>query len=539
MVLVGPNNSGKSSIFYFQEEDGIRDSNLTMKILSDIRFILPKSDTGIDELLNEFKTEKIPKDIHLEENELCLAIPDTLGQGNNPEIHKINKTEFVHRVKINDPGWLRDVGFLKHYSIFLDGRTRFTLIDNKPRGDLKLAPSNPLSKLYMDDKLCNELDKIVMREFEWHFYLDPTLPNGILSPCLSKNNFQNRRSLNDDAIDFFKKCIELKNFGDGIQVYVGLLIAVLSLPHKFILLDEPEAFLHPPKARTLGSHVTAITKKRDSSLIVSTHSPDFLLGCLDESKKITIIRLTYDGVNGTTRQLSSSEVEVFTTDPLLRSVDTISSLFHSSAIISESDRDRVFYTEINRRMKEKSNEIEDAIFLNSQGKHTIHRIFGPLRKIGVPAAAIYDLDVVKYEELKNENSTLWQKILETANVSKEEIARLEKERAELETCLKTASTSSFNAFTRNGIESLSGSAKDSANKLLDELKKYGIFIIPIGNIESWSDKLVGNSFEKTIWLVNVLQELEKVNPQPSDEGIWKFLTDIKKWIINHERLGMN
>jgi len=369
--------------------------------------------------------------------------------------------------------------------------------------------------------------------------MDPTPSEGKLRIILNQNDFAERRSLDDNAINFFKSCKMINEFRDGLQVYVGLLISVISLRHKIILLDEPEAFLHPPKARTLGRYMTTLAADREGSLIVSTHSPDFLLGCLDESTKITISRLTYNGNNGTTHRLDSDEIKTLTTDPLLRSSETISALFHSSSIISEADKDRVFYAEINRRLSDKKYGIDDVQFLNSQGKHTIHRIFGPLRKIGIPTAAIYDLDVIKYEELKKEKTTLWRKIMECAHVPGAEQISLDSQRQNLQRILVQRKNEFLDPFKKQGISILTGNEKTAAKKFLKEATKYGIFIVPTGDVESWSQNLLNQSFEKGIWLVNVLEALEDKHPELDGTEIKEFFKGIKTWIENPNRLGVS
>jgi predicted ATPase len=43
---------------------------------------------------------------------------------------------------------------------------------------------------------------------------------------------------------------------DGVQAFVGIVCAVLWGDYRAILIDEPEAFLHPPLARKLGRQLT-------------------------------------------------------------------------------------------------------------------------------------------------------------------------------------------------------------------------------------------------------------------------------------------
>jgi len=49
----------------------------------------------------------------------------------------------------------------------------------------------------------------------------------------------------------------------------------------------------------------------------------------------------------------------------------------------ERNSDKVFYSEINRRLILNKKGIIDTIILNAQNKQIIHRIAGPLRNIGI------------------------------------------------------------------------------------------------------------------------------------------------------------
>jgi hypothetical protein len=83
-------------------------------------------------------------------------------------------------------------------------------------------------------------------------------------------------------------------------------------------------------------------------------------------------------------------------NPLLRSTGLLSALFHESVVVSESDADRSFYQEVNERLNLfEGSGSNSCLFLNAQNKQTIGRLVSPLRKLGIPAAAIVDLDIIK------------------------------------------------------------------------------------------------------------------------------------------------
>ncbi|MGZ3471666.1 MAG: AAA family ATPase [Isosphaeraceae bacterium] len=48
---------------------------------------------------------------------------------------------------------------------------------------------------------------------------------------------------------------QLDEQGDGIRSFVGIVVALLILNRGLFLIDEPEAFLHPPQAYRIGAFI--------------------------------------------------------------------------------------------------------------------------------------------------------------------------------------------------------------------------------------------------------------------------------------------
>lgn len=506
--------------------------------MSKINLELPVNTTEIDALINIYKID--PPANHIVPNDsIYVRIPNIEeGTFNN---YQFNILEFRNNVVNHNLEFLVANNVLRANTLNLGARTRFNIISTVPMGDLKSGPTNILSTLFHNDKVREDLREIIHNEFGLYSYLDPT-SNGNLSFVLSKDLKQNEKSLDKENIEFFKKSVSINQFGDGIQAYVGILLAVMTLPSSIILIDEPEAFLHPPTAHALGRHLTDLSIERNSSLIVATHSPEFVLGCLERDQNITLVRLTYDNTIGTAKQLRYEDVRKFITDPLLRSANTLSAMFHKSAVVTEADQDRVFYSHINQILLDENKGISDVVFLNAQNKHTIHRMVGPLRKIGIPAAAIYDLDVIKKQDMKNENTTLWFKILTTLNVPKADFQDLDSKRETLEYDLKEINNSKKagepDAFKKISYYTLKNDVTKRLEDVIDTVKKYGIFIVPVGELEQWLLNLDIVKDQKGIWLVEMLDAIQEKNPDVKEDKIGKFIMDINTWISNSDRDGM-
>src|SRR6201999_149428 len=199
---------------------------------------------------------------------------------------------------------------------------------------------------------------------------------------------------NAAARAFHGRAIHIKDTSDGVQAFVGILCAVLSGDYRAILIDEPEAFLHPPLARKLGYQLTTALKE-GGTLMASTHSPDFLMGCLQASPNVRVVRLEYSNGKSKGKIIDSSALTQLFKKPLMRSANVVSALFHDGVVATESDNDRVFYGEVYHRLAEQAKGYPSVLFVNAQNKQTIQDIIGPLRKFGIPAAAIVDIDILK------------------------------------------------------------------------------------------------------------------------------------------------
>jgi ABC-type uncharacterized transport system YnjBCD ATPase subunit len=207
------------------------------------------------------------------------------------------------------------------YTVRLDGRTRFLLADDKPTGDLQSHPQNHLWALFRDDHAREEVRRLTAEAFDLHFTIDPTAMQTFrirmaTRPPRSKAEEQ---ALDQAAREFHAAATPINRLSDGVQAFVGLVSAILSLPHRVILVDEPEAFLHPALARRLGANLTRLSHEREASLMVATHSADFLIGCIETADDASVVRLTFEGGSATARALNATDLRTLFRDPLLRS----------------------------------------------------------------------------------------------------------------------------------------------------------------------------------------------------------------------------
>jgi hypothetical protein len=315
-----------------------------------------------------------------------------------------------------------------------------------------------------------------------------------------------------------------------------MIVALLSLPLRLILIDEPEAFLHPPLARRLGGAISEIARDRDARVITATHSAEFLRGCVESPAPTSIVRLTYERQTGeaTARSLSTSELRPLMAEPLLRSTRALEGLFHRAVVVGESDADRAFYDEINRRLVAAGRGVAEAQFVNAQNWSTEARVIGPLRRLGVPAAGVLDLDT-----LWNSKSE-WRALYRAVGLRDGEAARLSLEAKQASLARDSAERATCKS---RGIGGLPKTKRRGIRELVAELAEYGLFVVTVGELESWLPSLGVPASPKHEWIVTMLLSLG-TDPDKSDYvrpgrgGVWRFIDAIERWVADPARKGM-
>src|SRR5262245_60041392 len=123
----------------------------------------------------------------------------------------------------------------------------FALSAPKPSKDLQARPPrNHLIAFFNDDRARERVRSFTDKAFGLHFVIDPTTLTKLRIRMSERKPVDTleEQSLNQRSRDFHAAAKLISEFSDGIQAFTGLVSAVVSLPHRILLLDEPEAFLH-------------------------------------------------------------------------------------------------------------------------------------------------------------------------------------------------------------------------------------------------------------------------------------------------------
>jgi hypothetical protein len=234
--------------------------------------------------------------------------------------------------------------------------------------------------------------------------------------------------------------------------------------------------------------------------------------------------------------LHSNDIKELSTDPIFRSTDSLSTLFHNSGIICEAEKDKVFYQSINHKLLSKNVVIRDNIFLNVNGKDGISKLLKPLRKTGIPIACIYDFDVIRTDKKNKERTRiLWKNIVSACNIDEITSKEVEQQRQDISEKLSNCN-SSIDIFKNFNRDLVSSSLLYSIDSFLDKLSEYGIFIVPTGDLESWIP-----SSKDSQWFQMALNWIETNDIQMDSNylSVWSFMQKIKKWIKDQCRKGMS
>jgi hypothetical protein len=536
-VFVGPNNSGKS--LALRELESLIESG-DPSLLHIVRSILPRLPDA-DTVERMVRSREVEGDALPDGSVRVLRLSardDGVGKratdvSEPPREHVVDLAALRAAVEQDTLGGeefrrvCRD--FLSLFALRLDGQTRLALTQPRPAGG---QHANHLAVLFRDHAARERIREITADALGLHFTIDPTgAPH--LRIRMSERpplDLDEEQALDGRARAFHGRAHDIAGLSDGVRAFTGLTAAVMSADYRLMLVDEPEAFLHPPLIRKLGKRLTELAAERGANLLASTHSPEFVMGCIQSGKRVNIVRLTWRDGLATARLLSADKLETMMRDPLLRSTGVLGALFHEGAIVCEADADRVFYAEINERLLgARAGGADGCVFLNAQNKQTIRRIVRPLREMGVPAVALVDLDILKGKDD-------FRELMRAVFVPSVFWEPWEERRKRLHQEMRN------DDYKAGGIYTLGREARLQANALLAGLAEYGLFVVPVGELENWLPELeVGGHGPE--WLTQLFHRMgtdphSPTYQRPSGGGVWKFMQGVAAWIADPHRRGM-
>lgn len=336
---------------------------------------------------------------------------------------------------------------------------------------------------------------------------------------------------------------QLASQGDGMKSFAGVILSLLIDPNTCMLIDEPEAFLHPPQIRHLAG-VIARDAPPATQLLIATHSDDFIRGLLDvASDRIIVLRMTRSGNINHVKTIVSEDIRKFWRDPLLRTSDVLSSLFHDVSVVCEGDSDVRFYRAL-LDATQSGNRDPDFRFFHCGGKDRIPGIVGALRAVGVPVIAVVDIDALadrnkfkillesqggNFDEVERQFSTIHSSVERRRTYLSgpelkvriqqiiEDLDKLPGMSADKQRSLSqlVRDSSPWRRPKEDGYAGLGGAdAIQAFRRLSDYCHNFGIIIVSVGELEGFC-RVLGRE-QKNEWLASVLTRDLAADPELKD-----------------------
>jgi len=391
----------------------------------------------------------------------------------------------------------------------------------RPRPDD--APSHPLQHLESSAELRNRIDEVGVKIFGQHITVD-MLGNEIILRLGQAPDDVPPPGYYDDTLPFREALDRLPRVdgqGHGMRSLLGKLFPVLAATHPIIIIDEPEAFLHPPQANIFGRILGDMVRESNVQVILATHDRNILVGLLASKSPVSVVRLTRFNGQNIAYQLNSDDISSIWSDPVLRYSHVLDGLFHQRVVVVENERDCTFYSAALDAAHE-SDPLQinpsDILFVPTNGKDGIPTIARALSAIKVPVIASPDIDILddeaKIRRLVTALGADWSEyqqayractsylrqpkepvrvstvapgILEFVNgLLKDEPSRLwDKALREEFRALTRGGNDSWENLKEFGVQAFKKDVEGIAIDLLDRLDKIGLVVVRAGELESF------------------------------------------------------
>jgi len=497
ILVVGPNNSGKS------------------EFLREINAILSWQPVNI-----RFDTNKVIKNLEVSKEGTNQDLEGFLleyGERVNKDTIDYQSYRIpLQHINLFSQRFLGPLAPLYCKNLGAEGRLAITAVQKGIGVDGHR--SKPQQVMYDNDKVTkrvsDQFKKAFNRDLFFDYRANPDIP-------IYVGNVPDRSAIPDRVSDEYvskvRENTRLDRQGDGMKSYAGILFEVVAIEHDITLLDEPEAFLHPPQMRRLGETLAEETRNQ---VFVATHSSDILRGFLNTtSSNVRIIRLLRNGDSNDATMTSPERLNELWEQPELRYSNALDGIFHEEVVICEDDNDCRLYNSIADHIAkvDPSANWPDTAYVPCGGKSAIPKIASALREIGVRVKVVADIDVLNDEDaLRSVVEAVggdwaavrgdWNQVDSAVRkgvkpLSKEQVKEKIKElidghaedglpKSQIQELLKQ--TSPWAMVKKHGKSHIPNGQAQAAFKLLDQaLRQIGIFVVPVGEAENFCPE-IGN-----------------------------------------------
>lgn len=307
----------------------------------------------------------------------------------------------------------------------------------------------------------------------------------------------------------------LDDQGDGMRSMMGQLIPAITAAYKLVVLDEPEAFLHPPQAHALGVQLGRLASRQGIQIVLATHDRNLLTGLLDSGVDVSVVRLSRTEGPAKASRLDYDQLKSLWTDPVLKYTNVLDGLFHRLVVVAEAEGDCAYLAAALDSETRPAGPIPriEIHLVPTGGKDGMAKVCAALTAVNVPVVAAPDLDmlsdkaklIVLVESLgegwSDELEQLWKSATSDLNAPREPakvghvvdavVNALGASREqpysssfrELALAQLRTSGSPWGAVKDHGMSAFKGTARRAAGELVRLLNGLGLVLVEVGELE--------------------------------------------------------
>lgn len=505
-LVVGPNNCGKSTLLREIRANASNSELLRKpdnKIVNSLSFEKTGSETDLLAWICERST------IRLDRYGSFLPRPNGAQIPVDPILDSWTTSKTL--------GDLADLGFF-----FADAPTRFNFSSSaERRALLNDPPSHALHWLEDSTEKLTILQSATKRIFGVDLTLDSIArtvnlrigKSDVEPPRVDNVTLEYKMSISSLAL--------VDEQGDGFKSVIGQLAPLISGNYKVAIIDEPEAFLHPPQAYDYGAELGRMATDLDLQIIISSHNKSFVTGLLSSNCPMTIVRMQRERNSQTFFEFDNSNVAEIQNEPAIRYSNLLEGMFHKVVVLAEAERDCAYYAAALQHSRNLPDGLKpsDVLFVPTGGKDGMPSACQALSKLGVPSIVSVDLDLwantdtvekiakAKGHTLSKEMRTNLNRVRSAlaSGSGKIEIESYLENLKALLTDLPAEVTASeirkksnsllhqedspSKKLKLSGISQFRGEQRQAAISLQQELLQFGIVVVEVGELESLAPEI--------------------------------------------------
>jgi AAA domain, putative AbiEii toxin, Type IV TA system len=554
IVLVGPNNAGKTRTLQ-ELEVILKQPRIDQKSLFALHGVSVLRTCSGSQLVHWLKRHRpIVADARSEGEHVFSFFNGNSQQQRLPLSRALNEWD------IQSGPCLGSLGPHLVRPLFCNERLGYQF--SAQRLDLDAELSHPVHRLAREERLLEAFKSAISKAFQMNLILDGFSNTMHLraSRRLTQEDFLSTTNNGLPDLELARRMAStpmITTQSDGVRSFAGILLTLLTGQFPLVLIDEPEAFLHPPQARLLGQHLAQWHRR--GQVFVSTHSLDVVLGLIEKSpEKVLIVRLTRNTDTDVTSPhvLPPATLVEISKDSVLRYSRALDGLFHHAVILCEAERDCTFYAaSLDEASKRSSPSFspEDILFVPAGGKDGFPSIAKALKAVSIPVVVVADIDLLndksKVRALVAALGGEWEEIESDYNIATEAFRRPRQEVTnaqilnavdnvlhpilaktydhQTQEAIRSAmrlSPSPWEELKKYGIDSFKGLARQAAEKVVAKLRDLGIVVVERGELENLAPSVVS---KKGKYWINEALEKGEYKKEPAQAHIMHVIEAIE------------